>query len=313
MSDNTGESRRCAVIVNPSKIEDDFKDKVTAALSTRAWGEPLWLETTVDDPGRAMVARAVEEKVDLVLGAGGDGTIRVIAAGLVGTDIPFGIIPSGTGNLLARNLAIPLDEDDAIEVALSEDVRRIDLIKVTVDDKDPDHFAVMAGVGVDAVVMDATNPTLKKKIGSAAYFVAAGKAAGRLPLNATFTLDDRKPFRRRASLCVIGNVGKLQADITLLPDAHADDGRLDLLVASPRRITDWVRVVLKVLFRHHRDDDHLERLSGTRVRIDITTRDAYQLDGDTEGECQTMLAEIVPGAILVKAPDDPAVKASVPS
>jgi diacylglycerol kinase (ATP) len=314
MSETTGPGpRRCAVIVNPSKIKNDFKDTVLTALSANSFDDPLWLETTEEDPGREMVARAVKEQVDLVLGAGGDGTIRVIAAGLVGSDIEFGIIPSGTGNLLARNLAIPLDQDSALELALSDKVRRIDMIKLTVDDREPDHFAVMAGVGVDAVVMQATNPKLKKVIGSAAYLVAAGEAVGRLPLDAVITIDDRKPFRRRASLCVVGNVGKLQADITLMPDAKADDGRLDLLIASPRRFRDWLRLISKVLLRRPHQDDQLDRLSGQKVRIAIRGKDVYQMDGDTEGECSTMLAEVVPGAILVKAPDDPEVKEHIPS
>ena len=309
----SGGQRRCAVIVNPSKVKDDFKSKVLTALSAHGWGDPLWLETTEEDAGRAMVAQAVKEEVDFVLGAGGDGTIRVIAAGLVGTKIDFGIVPSGTGNLLARNLAIPLDEDEAIDLALSGNVRQLDMIRLTVDSREPDHFAVMAGVGVDAVVMQETNPQLKKTIGSAAYFVAAGKAAGRLPLDARFTIDDRKPFRRRASLCVIGNVGKLQAEITLIPEAKADDGQLNLLIASPRRVTDWVRILFKVLLRRPHDDVHLEHIAARKVRIQLRQRDVYQMDGDTEGECALLLAEVVPGAILVKAPDDPETKEKVPS
>jgi diacylglycerol kinase (ATP) len=313
MSQTPMQSRRCAVIVNPSKIEDGFREKVSAALTDRSWPEPLWLETSKEDPGRAMVAQAVAEQVDLVLGAGGDGTIRIIAAGLVGTDIDFGVVPAGTGNLLARNLGIPLDEDEALELALSDHVRRIDMIRFTIDDGEPDHFAVMAGVGVDAVVMQATNPTLKDKLGSTAYFVAAGEALGRLPLDAIIRIDGRRPFRRRASLCVIGNVGKLQADITVMPDAKADDGRLDLLVASPRRFLDWLRIIVKVVMRRKHDDAQLDRLSGTRVRIDLRRKDFYQVDGDTEGECLSMEAEIVPGAISIKAPDDPEVKEDLPS
>ncbi|MDX6322999.1 MAG: hypothetical protein QOF52_2857, partial [Propionibacteriaceae bacterium] len=158
-----------------------------------------------------------------------------------------------------------------------------------------------------------TNPKLKQVIGSAAYLVAAGEALGRLPLDAVITIDDRKPFRRRASLCVVGNVGKLQADITLMPDAKADDGRLDLLIASPRRFRDWLRLISKVLLRRPHQDDQLDRLSGQKVRIAIRGKDVYQMDGDTEGECSTMLAEVVPGAILVKAPDDPEVKEHIPS
>lgn len=309
----TTQSRRCAVIANPTKVSDGFRALITDHLTQRGWAEPLWLETTEDDPGRAMTEQAISEGVDLVVGAGGDGTIRVVAAGLVGTDIEFGLIPAGTGNLLARNLAIPLDEAGAIEVALGDEVRRIDMIKLTVDDARVDHFAVMAGVGVDAVLMEVTDPKLKKLVGSAAYFVAAGKALGRLPLKATITVDGGKPIRRKASLCVIGNVGKLQADVALIPDASVDDGLLDVLVASPRRARDWVRLVVKVLLRRQHDDDQVDRLRGRSVRITVSEKDYYQMDGDTEGECRSLTAEVVPGALAIKASKAEAESKGVPS
>ena len=165
---------RCAVIYNPVKVSDDFRSRTEDALKRHDFGSTLWLETSEDDPGRGMVKQAVDEQVDLVLGAGGDGTIRLIADGLAGTGIPLGIVAAGTGNLLARNLDLPLDELTALEIALTGPTRAIDLIKMTVDDRPPEHFAVMAGVGVDAVIMNETDPELKKKIGAGAYFVAAG-------------------------------------------------------------------------------------------------------------------------------------------
>ena len=104
-----------------------------------------------------------------MVGAGGDGTVRVVADGLAGTGIPMELVPAGTGipmelvpagtaNLLARNLALPMDERSAIEVAFGGYTRIIDLIKVTVVDQAPEHFAVLAGIGVDAMMMDEKGP-----------------------------------------------------------------------------------------------------------------------------------------------------------
>jgi diacylglycerol kinase family enzyme len=164
-----------------------------------------------------MTRQAVAEQVDLVIGAGGDGTIRYVADGLAHTGIPLGLVPAGTGNLLARNLDLPLEEVDAIEVALGGQVRPIDLVKITVDDRPAEHFAVMAGIGIDAMIMDETDEDLKDKVGSAAYFVAAAKALGRLPIRLTVQLDTNRPVRRHAMLCVIGNVGTLRGNLTLIP------------------------------------------------------------------------------------------------
>jgi diacylglycerol kinase (ATP) len=299
-----GPGRRAAIIFNPSKVVDwvAFRRQVEYELTERGYGRPLWLETTVDDPGRAMTRQAVDEGVDLVLGAGGDGTIRVICSGLAGTGIPFGLVPSGTGNLLARNIGIPLDRAAALEVALDGVDKGVDLVEIRVDDGPPDHFAVMGGIGIDAVIMEGTNPDLKKAVGSAAYFLSAAQNAKHPALHATVQVDDAPPLRRRAHVIVVGNVGYLQANIPLIPDAKYDDGLLDVLIASPRSASDWLRITTRVLTRQRRSDEQLDRLSGRQVTITVEERDQYQLDGDTVGECGTMVAEIKPAALTLRVP-----------
>jgi len=299
-----GPPKRAAVIFNPSKVVDyvTFRRHVEYELQTRGWSRPIWLETTVDDPGRAMTQQAVAEHVDLVLGAGGDGTIRVICAGLAGTGIPFGLIPSGTGNLLARNIGIPLDRAAALDVAFDGVDKGVDLVRIRVDGGEPDHFAVMGGIGIDAVIMEGTNADLKKAVGSAAYFLSAAQNANHPALHATITVDDRPPIRRRAHVIVVGNVGYLQANIPLIPDAKYDDGLLDVMIASPKSARDWVRITTRVLTRQRRSDEQLDRLTGRKVTITVEERDQYQLDGDTVGECGSLVAEVQPGALTLRVP-----------
>jgi diacylglycerol kinase (ATP) len=300
--------RRAAVIYNPTKVTDwvTFRRHVEYELRTRGWDKALWLETSTDDPGRAMTEQAVREGVDLVLGAGGDGTIRAICSELAGSGVPFGLIPAGTGNLLARNIGIPLDEAAALDVAFDGLDTGVDLVALSVDGGPPDHFAVMAGIGIDAVIMEGTDPLLKRTVGNAAYFLSAAKHAGHPALQASIRVDDGPTLSRRASVIVIGNVGFLQGGIQLIPGARADDGRLDLLVASPRRVRDWVRLTTQVLTRQQRTDSQLDRLTGRKVTIKVDGRDHYQMDGDTVGECSTMTAEIRPGALRLRIPHDSA-------
>ena len=295
-------SRRCAVIYNPTKVSDKFHALVEEGLQRNGWSNTLWLETSAEDPGRAMTRRAVAEQVDLVIGAGGDGTIRYVADGLAHTGIPMGLIPAGTGNLLARNLDLPLEEVEAVEVALGGQVRLLDLVRITVDDRAPEHFAVMAGIGVDAMIMDETDEDLKDKVGSAAYFVAAGKALGRLPVRMTVQLDSNRPVRRHAMLCVIGNVGTLRGNLTLIPGASPDDGLLDLYIASPRRFRHWVKLALRLITRRAKKDDQVDQRTGKTVRITIHGKENYQLDGDVVGESTTLFAEIQPGALAICVP-----------
>ena len=92
------------------------------------------------------------------------------------------------------------------------------------------------------MIMDETDEDLKDKVGSAAYFLAAGKALGRLTVPMRVQLDDRRPSRRDAILWVVGNVGKLRGNLTLIPGARPDSGVLDLYIASPRRLRHWIKL-----------------------------------------------------------------------
>ncbi len=160
----------------------------------------------------------------------------------------------------------------------------------------------MAGIGIDAMIMDETDEDLKDKVGSAAYFVAAGKALGRLPVRMTVQLDSNRPVRRHAMLCVIGNVGTLRGNLTLIPGASPDDGLLDLYIASPRRFRHWVKLALRLITRRAKKDDQVDQRTGKRVRITIHGKDNYQLDGDVVGESTTLDAEIQPGALTICVP-----------
>jgi diacylglycerol kinase family enzyme len=120
---------RPAVVVNPSKTDDLAAHcrTVTLALEAAGLSEPLWFETTEQDPGRGQCAEALRASADLVLACGGDGTVRACAAALAGGHVPLALLPAGTGNLLARNLGIPTDLAKAGGVAAGGIVRRIDV------------------------------------------------------------------------------------------------------------------------------------------------------------------------------------------
>ncbi len=290
------------MVFNPTKVSDQFRGLVEKVLERDGWSEPLWLETAADDPGRSMTAEAVAAGASLVVAAGGDGTVRIVADGLAGSGIAMGIVPAGTGNLLARNLDLPLEESAAIDVAFARHTRTIDLIALTVDDRPPEHFAVIAGIGVDAMIMDETDPTLKDKIGSAAYFVAAAKALKRLPLRLTVQVDGRRRLRRHAMICAVANVGELRGGLVLVPGAAPDDGQLDVYIASPRRFRHWLKLALRLITRRAKKDDQVDQLVGRRVDITIHGAEDYQLDGDVAGTATRLVAEVRPGALTVCVP-----------
>ena len=172
--------KRAAIVFNPTKFDDLslLRRRVEAEVRAARWKPTLWLETTVDDPGHEPARRALAAGVDLVLVAGGDGTVRAVSSELAGTGTPMALLPSGTGNLLARNLGVPLDTDAALSLALHGRAGAIDVVRCETDGPDGDgpltqRFVVMAGIGLDAQIMEDTSDDLKKVIRSGAYALAA--------------------------------------------------------------------------------------------------------------------------------------------
>lgn len=297
-------SRRCAVILNPVKVSDQFRDRASVILTEAGWSDVLWLETSEDDPGQGRAAEAVDAGVDRVIVAGGDGTVRAVAEALSGSGVELGIIPAGTANLLDYNLGLPRTEQPALEVAAAGHPHDIDLVEIVVDGERTERFAVMAGAGLDAMIMDEVSGDLKKSIGTAAYFVAAGKARGRLPMKLRITVDGHRIKHHKAIMVLIGNVGGVPPNIDLIPGARYDDGLLDVMVAAPRRWTDWLKIIGRMIIRRQRKDDALELRQGKKVEIRLSKPDTYELDGDVAGEFTTMTAEILPNALRVVLPSE---------
>lgn len=293
--------KRAAVIYNPTKFDDLslLRRRVAAEVHAAGWRPTIWLETTPDDPGRSMARRALEADVDLVMVAGGDGTVRTVSSQLAGTEMPMALIPAGTGNLLARNLSIPMDTDAAIRLALHGRLEPIDMVTCTFDDGE-ERFVVMAGMGLDAQIMESTDSGLKKVIRSGAYAVAAVQNAIPDPFNATITLDDAPPVRRQMVMALMGNVGTITAGMTLFPRAAPTDGMVDLLLASPGKVVDWARLGAQILTGQEMEGFTLTR--ARRVLIETDRPVPFELDGDTAGSTRTLRAEVDHGALRIVVP-----------
>lgn len=216
------------VIMNPSKHANPeaFKDLVNKEAATLGIDHVHWLETTPEDPGTGQAVRALDLGASVVIAAGGDGTVRAVAAGMAGSGVRMGIIPVGTGNVLAGNLSIPEDPAHALAVALGANHRCVDLAWVRVEGiledstlppegglrasarsskdnratdtnastlaREPraDEYAclVIAGMGYDGATMADTDSELKKRIGWIAYVWAGLGAMGVPRMRARLTL-----------------------------------------------------------------------------------------------------------------------------
>lgn len=302
-----GRSRyRVAVILNPSKIGDldAFRQQVAEIAKREGWAPPLWFETTPDDPGHAMVRAALAARPQLVIVAGGDGTVRVVSAGLAGSGVPLGIVPTGTGNLLVRNLGLPLDRTDAIRVALSGHNRTVDLVRVEGDGLPPDRFAVMAGLGLDAAVVGEAPAKLKARMGWPAYVVSVVRNLSFPAVRVEISVDDAPPVRRWVRTVLVGNVGTLSGGLTVLPDAQPDDGLLDVVAIAPRRLTDWPRLAWRVARRSSVQDERLRTWRGKRVVVRAVDACPRQLDGDVIGLGHELRCEVEPGVLIIRVPPE---------
>jgi YegS/Rv2252/BmrU family lipid kinase len=290
---------RAAVVYNPNRVDfAAFRARVEAYLQVHGWAEPVWLPTTADDPGVGMCEHAVAAGVDLVFVCGGDGTIMAAATALAGSGVPMAVVPVGTGNLLARNLEIPLnDEQEALRIGVFGRTAAIDVGNV-----EGRRFVVMAGLGFDAAMVRDAPEGLKRTLGWPAYVVSGARHLRGRGIKVAICLDDDPPLRRRVRTVVVGNVGRLQVGIPLLPDARPDDGILDVVVIAPRTVVDWARVSGRVVRRRNVPDRRMERFRAKRVRIEASRPEARQLDGDVIEDSRTMEIVIEPKALLVKLP-----------
>jgi YegS/Rv2252/BmrU family lipid kinase len=291
---------RAAVVVNPTKLSDpgQFRATVTRAMREHGWDEPLWLETTPGDPGRGQARAAVAAGADLVLACGGDGTVTACAEGVADSGIPLGIVPMGTGNLLARNVGLPTDLAGALAVALGGGEQKLDA-----GTANGQAFVVMAGLGLDAQMLSDTSEPMKKRLGWAAYALSVLRHLSDRPLRVTLAADGGRPVRLRASAVIVGNVGWLRGGLPLMPDARPDDGLLDAVVLTARGWVAWAMLVVRVMLRRE-PGDRVHRYQFRELRLRLARPQPWELDGEVMAPARELVISACPGRLRLRMPRD---------
>lgn len=318
------EGRHAAVIYNPIKVDlARLEKQVAAAEKGAGWTTTQWYPTSVEDAGQLVTRTAVGQGASVVIAAGGDGTVRAVAEALRGSGVPIALVPSGTGNLLARNLGLTLtDRVESIGAAFTGGDHTIDLgiAEITrVDEGTEEHvFLVMAGLGLDAKMIALTNPRLKKAVGWLAYIDAGMRAIPDLkPVKLLYSIDGSSEKSASVHTIIVGNCGALPGGILLMPDAKPDDGILDIAALRPRGPFGWIRVWNRVTWENGvlrksalgrsiinlaKDVKDVLYFTGKDLRLTVEVPQDVQLDGDDFGEAKSVHAWVDPGALTVKVP-----------
>ena len=232
-------------------------------------------------PGHAgEICRERAAGYDAVFTLGGDGTAMEVVGALANSGLPVGILPGGTGNLIARALGTPLVMRRAVRALISGEVRRVDLGILD----DGRRFAFAAGVGIDSQMIEHTSPWLKRRIGVGAYvFAAAGAIFRRDNVHVRATVDGEL-IERDAAAVMLTNFGAVLNDrLSLGPGIRQDDGKLDLCVFSPGGLTDAIRILWRLSRKDFRSDPCMLFRAGTVFRIETDPPCQAQADGDLLG------------------------------
>ncbi|WP_440312357.1 diacylglycerol/lipid kinase family protein [Leucobacter chromiireducens] len=311
-----------AVVYHPLKTDiAALRSAVMVQERRLGWSPTQWHETEAHDAGVGATRRAIANGASVVLASGGDGTIRAVSEALRGTGIPIVIIPQGTGNLLARNLGVPLNRiDEAVRAAFTGNNRAVDVGILTItreDESEDEHlFLVLAGMGLDARAISATRATLKKRLGWLAYVDAGVRTMLRDgPLQIHYSIDNSPLKPLSVYTVMIGNCGLMPGGVLLIPDAKLDDGMLDIVALRPLGAFSWLRIWNKIGWENGvlrktqtgrriidlvHDTRSVNYSQVRRYALSVSKPEPVQLDGDDFGLALAVSGVVDPGALVVR-------------
>ena len=297
--------RRALLITNPAaaRTQPQIVGAVLDVLHRGGWQVEV---QATGGPGdaRLFAAEAVDQAFDAVAVFGGDGTTMQAASALVGTDLILGLIPGGTGNLLAGNLRVPAAPVKAAETIVTGNVRRIDLGRMECQGA-IQYFAVACGAGFDARVMIETPSELKRRWGMGAYLATIFRLFDHLKSATHLITVDGMEYEARAALVIVANCAEVVPPlIKFRHGISPEDGLLDVIVVRADSLVDSVMAV-RDLLRYGTDEPtsagYVGYARGESIEVRSTPVQPVQLDGDPGGHTPFSV-RVVPKAIHVFAP-----------
>lgn len=288
---------KVAVIAHAGKTIGGGLEELRVTLARAGITDPIWSEVPKSRYAPERVQRALDEGAELVFVWGGDGMVQRSIDRLAGTGVTLAIIPAGTANLFASSLGIPADIADAVDIGLNGHDRTLDVGKIN-----GERFAVMAGAGLDARMIQEADGGLKDRFGRLAYIWTASKNLRREPFKARIEINDELWFKGTASCVLLGNVGSLFGGIEAFDNAEPDDGLLEVGVTNAEGMGEWARTVARTAMGTTSKSPFVQVTKAKKVRVELDRKVAYELDGGAREPTKLLKVKIEPGAITVRVP-----------
>lgn len=287
---------KVAVVAHAGKTVGGGLPELRRTLADAGVAEPIWTEVPKSKRAPAAVEQALEDGAELLLAWGGDGMVRRCVNALKDTQVPLAIVPAGTSNLFATHLGVERDIGQAVEVALHGERRRLDVGRF-----DGERFAVMAGAGFDAAMIEGADD-LKDRLGRAAYVVAGAAKLNSPSFEAKIKVDGTPWYEGPASCILVGNVGELFGGIDVFADAQPDDGKLDIGVLTSEGPVQLVRATARTTLGSAEKSPFVRVTQGRKVRAKLDRKVRYELDGGDRKKVKKFKVKVEPEAITVCVP-----------
>ena len=294
-----------AVIAHRKKVLGEGLGRLREVLAAHGVTDPMWMEVPKSRNAPAQLRKAIKNGAKLILVWGGDGTVQRCIDASIGSSVTLAILPAGTANLLANNLGIPIDLEQAVAVGLHGRDRTIDVGKMN-----GEHFAVMAGIGMDARMIRDADAGLKDRFGRAAYLWTGARSTRGTPVRTKVRIDGHTWFDDDASCVLVANVGSIAGGITAFDHASPVDGRLDVAVVTADGAWQWMRTVTRAAVGHAENSPLVEMTQATRIKIESRKPQPYELDGGARPKTETLKVKVVPHAVTIRVPTGAALATS---
>lgn len=288
---------KVAVVVHAGKSLGGGPLELRRVLAAAGVADPLWCEVSKSRKAPREVRRFLDKGAELLFVWGGDGLVQRCVDVVAGSDTRVAVIPAGTSNLLARNLGIPENVEEAVAVGLNGARRVLDVGRFN-----NERFVVMAGSGVDAAMIRAVDGTLKRRLGRAAYIWAGLKSLRSKPFGAEIRVDGVGWFKGEATCILIGNVGALLGGIEVFAGAEPDDGMLDVGVVTAEGLGQWSRTIARTVATTADASPFVQSVKARSVKVKLDRKVLYELDGGDREKTKGFKVEVEPAAVTVCVP-----------